>query len=294
MYEDDLLEEIKRFVLSHLQEEITLGMIADAICYSEEHTSRFFKQQTGQTLFDFVRSQRLIQAAEQIREKGGKIVNTAVDFGFNSHEVFTRSFSAYFGISPKEFRMNKPEIKHFMPKGYKVFPWEYKENEMDGVVIFTQVVEKPKRQLLFYPGKKATHYFEYCNEVGCDVWGKLLEVENTMNEPLGLWLPKKLRTEGISEYVQGVEIQAGQNVNLPGEMVSIPLPASTYMLFQSQPYEEDEKRFMEVIQQVQAAMKLFNPGLYGYEWAYEDAPRYQLEPIGQRGYIEAVPIRKVK
>jgi AraC family transcriptional regulator len=138
MYEEKLLKEIKRFVISHLQEEITLSRVADAICYSEEHTSRFFKRQTGENLFDFIRRQRLIRAAEQLREKGGKIINIAVDYGFNSHEVFTRSFSAYFGMSPKEFRKNKPEMKHFMPKGQK-------ENEMEGFVIFTQIVEKAER-----------------------------------------------------------------------------------------------------------------------------------------------------
>jgi AraC family transcriptional regulator len=190
-------------------------------------------------------------------------------------------------MSPKEFRKNKPEMKHFMPKGQK-------ENEMEGFVIFTQIVEKAERQLLFYPGRKATHYFEYCEEVGCDVWGKLLKFDDSMNEPLGLWLPEKYRPEGTSEYVQGVEIQTGHTIDIPTDMESITLPANIYMLFQSQPYEEDEKKFFEVIQQVQSAIKSFNPGFYGYEWAHEEAPRYQLEPIGERGYIEAVPIRKVK
>ena len=293
MYEEDVLEEIKGFVLSHLQEEITLKKVADAICYSEEHTSRFFKKQTGENLFDFIRSQRLLRAAEQIREKGGNIINAAVDCGFNSHEVFSRSFSAFFGISPKEFRKNKPEVKHFMPKGYKVFPWEYEEKEVEGFVIFTQVVEKEARELLFYPGRKATHYFEYCEEVGCDVWGKLLEIQDTMKEPLGLWLPEKLRSGGTSEYVQGVEVHSGAAAGIPEGMASMKLPPGTYMLFQSQPYEDDEKTFLEVIQTVQNAIRSFDPGLYGYEWAYEDAPRYQLEPIGERGYIEAVPIRKM-
>jgi AraC-like DNA-binding protein len=61
MYEEKLLKEIKRFVISHLQEEITLSRVADAICYSEEHTSRFFKRQTGENLFDFIRRQRLLK-----------------------------------------------------------------------------------------------------------------------------------------------------------------------------------------------------------------------------------------
>jgi len=30
--------------------------------------------------------------------------------------------------------------------------------------------------------------------------------------------------------------------------------------------------------------------IYGYEWADQDAPRFQLAPMGYRGYIEARPV----
>lgn len=292
MYEKEILAEIKRFIDSHMPEEITLKKISDAICYSEEYTSRFFKKHTGQNLFDYIRDQRLLKAAEQIKKKGGKIINAAFDCGFNSHEVFTRSFSAYFGISPKKFRQVKPDIKHFMPKGLKAFPLDYKEKNMENILIFTQIIEKEERQLLYYPGKKASHYFEYCEEVGCDVWGKLLEIKEALDEPLGLWLPEKYHVSETSEYVQGVEVSSDYSGKLPDGIKSIILPASSYMIFQSQPYEENDKKMMEVIQSVQKAIDTYNPELYGYKWAKEESPRYQLIPLGERGYIEAVPVRK--
>lgn len=294
MFEEEVVEEIKRFIDTHMHEEISLKKIADAICYSKEHTSRLFKKQTGENLFDFIRDQRLIRAAEQMKNKGGKIVNIAFDYGFNSHEVFTRAFSTYFGISPKQFRQIKPKIKHFMPKGLKVFPLEYKERNMNNLIIFTQIMRKEERQLLYYPGKDATHYFEYCEEVGCDVWGKLLEIKETLNEPLGLWLPEKIQAKESSEYVQGVEVESDYFGKIPEGMKSVTLPASTYIVFQSQPYEEDEKKFLEVIQSVKDGIKTYDPSLHGYEWAEDEFPRYQLCPIGKRGYIEAVPVRKIK
>lgn len=294
MYEDEVIKEIKEFIESHLQEEITLKKVSDAICYSEEHTSRLFKKQTGEKLFDFIRSQRLLKAAEQIKTEGGKITNIAFDYGFNSHEVFTRSFSTYFGISPKNFRRLKPEIKHFMPKGLKVFPLEYKENYMNNFVIFTQIVEKEERKLLFYPGNKATHYFEYCEEVGCDVWGKLLDIKDTLNEPVGMWLPEKYRNNDCSEYVQGVEVPLSYDGKIPDGIETLTLPSSIYMIFQSQPYEESDENMIEAINSVQKAIKEYNPELYGYEWAKDTSPKYQLSPIGERGYIEAVPVRKIK
>ena len=41
-------------------------------------------------------------------------------------------------------------------------------------------------------------------------------------------------------------------------------------------------------------MKGYDPQLYGFEWADDDAPRFQLAPMGYRGYIEARPVRALK
>jgi AraC family transcriptional regulator len=40
-------------------------------------------------------------------------------------------------------------------------------------------------------------------------------------------------------------------------------------------------------------IKEYNPEIYGYEWADDEAPRFQLEPQGYRGYIEARPVRQI-
>lgn len=37
----------------------------------------------------------------------------------------------------------------------------------------------------------------------------------------------------------------------------------------------------------------FNPGIYGYRWADDKAPRFQLSPQAYRGYIEARPVERI-
>ena len=61
------------------------------------------------------------------------------------------------------------------------------------------------------------------------------------------------------------------------------------MVFQGPPYEDDD--FEEAIGIIWDFMNRFDPALYGYAWADEDAPRFQLAPMGYRGYIEARPVR---
>ena len=59
-------------------------------------------------------------------------------------------------------------------------------------------------------------------------------------------------------------------------------------MFQGEPFKEEQ--FCEAITAVQTAMDRYDPALIGYAWDNAN-PRIQLEPRGERGYIE---LRAVK
>jgi len=40
-------------------------------------------------------------------------------------------------------------------------------------------------------------------------------------------------------------------------------------------------------------MKSYKPETYGFAWADDDGPRFQLKPDGYRGYIEGRPVRQL-
>lgn len=49
----------------------------------------------------------------------------------------------------------------------------------------------------------------------------------------------------------------------------------------------------EQIDAVQSAMEKYDPALIGYRWD-DDNPRMQLEPRGERGYIELRAVRPLE
>jgi hypothetical protein len=157
--------------------------------------------------------------------------------------------------------------------------------------VFVQVIEKPARKLILKRGIKATHYFEYCDEVGCDIWGMLTSVKEAIYEPMGVWLPNNMIKPGTSLYAQGVEVPVNYEGAIPEGFDIIELPPCKMMVFQGQPF--DDESFEDAIGEQWEVMKSYNPELYGFRWADEDAPRFQLEPVGYRGYIEARPVRQV-
>ena len=61
-------------------------------------------------------------------------------------------------------------------------------------------------------------------------------------------------------------------------------------MFQGPTFREED--YCEAIRTVQAAMDGYDPSVVGYCWDDEN-PRIQLEPRGQRGYIELRAVRRI-
>lgn len=167
---------------------------------------------------------------------------------------------------------------------------------MSEKTVFVQVTERPERKLIVLRGKKATHYFEYCEEVGCEVWGVLSSVQGSLyGTPVAAWLPKHLVKPGTSEYVQGIEMPFDYDGVIPKDMDIIDLPACTMMEFYSEPFKEtEEESDMDVaIGSVQRVIASYKPEQFGYVWDADSNPHYQYEPDPVNGYVEAVPVRKI-
>ncbi|MBP1744620.1 MAG: helix-turn-helix-domain containing protein, AraC type [Firmicutes bacterium] len=291
------VQRMQDYIEEHLNSSITLRDLARAAGYSQWHSSRIFKELTGKTPFEYIRELRLSRAALELRDGHKKVADVAFDFVFDSHEGFTRAFSRQFGVSPKKFSKGKGPVQAFIPERIRDYYTKLQKGEIDmskekrANTVFVQVVERPARKLIIKRGVKATHYFEYCEEVGCEVWDILTGIKEAMYEPAGMWLPEKLIKPGTSAYVQGVEVPVDYSGEIPEGFEIIDLEPCKMMVFQGEPY--DDERFEEAIEELWETMKDYNPKIYGYEWADDEAPRFQLEPQGYRGYIEARPVRQI-
>lgn len=164
-------------------------------------------------------------------------------------------------------------------------------SDKNGNTIFVQVAERPARKLILKRGIKAIEYFAFCEEAGCDVWNVLLSIKEAMYEPVGLWLPQHLIKPNTSQYVLGVEVPHNYAGQIPAGLEIINLPPCTLLMFQGTPYEDE--KFMQVIDETVDEIEKFNPEIYGFAWAAEDAPRIQYAPQGYRGYIEGRPVKSV-
>lgn len=291
------VRRMQEYIEEHIAEPITLFQLAGAAGYSQWHSEKLFKDLVGKTPFDYIRSLRLSKAAVILRDRKPKIIDVAFDFVFDSHEGFTKAFSKEFGLPPKRYEKETPPIRLFIP--YRAN--DYRHTKREGAksmqenknlkAVFVQVVERPARKVMLKRGVNAAGYFEYCAEVGCDIWGTLSSVKEALYEPIGMWLPESMIKSGTSKYVQGVELPLDYSKPIPEGYELREFPPCKMMVFQGPPFEED--KFEEAILDLWEIMKTFDPNLYGYEWADDVAPRFQLAPMGYRGYIEARPVKPI-
>ncbi|MBI5532550.1 MAG: AraC family transcriptional regulator [Deltaproteobacteria bacterium] len=289
------VDRMQEAIEQRLGEPITLAQLAHAARYSPYYAARIFKELTGRTPFEHIRLRRLSAAAMRLASSDDRVIDVAFDFVFDSHEGFTRAFSKCFGLTPAEFRRTRPEVPLFLPASARGFYSRRLKGETTMTdkskpsVVFVQILERPERRMILKRGKKATHYFEYCEEVGCDIWKTLSSIESAIHEPMGLWLPDKLRPEGTSKYVQGVELPKGSTAAVPEGFEAIDLPPCRMLVFQGPPFKDDD--FEEAIGSLWDAINAYDPASIGYGWADDEAPRFQLQPMGYRGYIEGRPVR---
>lgn len=284
----EAVQRMQDYIMDHLSEDITLAALANVSYFSPWYSYRLFVQHTNLTPANYIRRLRLSRSAIKLRDESRKIIDVAAELGFGSVDGYQRAFFREFGCNPGDYVKRPVPLYLFTPYGVKYRALR-REKKMGTVrTIFIQEIEKPKRKVLIKRGIKATDYFAYCEEVGCDVWGLLLSIKSISDEPVCLWLPKSYITPGTSEYVQGVEVPADYDGLIPDGLDVIELPAARYLMFKGEPFAEED--YCQAIEELQEARKKYDPSVVCAQWDLSN-PHIQLEPLGQRGYVELWPIK---
>ena len=84
--------------------------MADYFGMSQSYLSRFFKNQTGQTLSEYQLKLRMEKAKHYLRSTNEPIKNIVSKIGYCSESSFVRLFRETEGITPGEFRKLAQEM----------------------------------------------------------------------------------------------------------------------------------------------------------------------------------------
>ena len=284
------VQRMQDYIEKHRTEEISLSGLSTASLFSPWYSYRLFRETLGLTPAEYLRKYRLTQAAKELRSGEVRVIDAAYNAGFSNVDTFTRAFYREFGLNPSDYMKHPVPITFFIPYGAKYRELRKENIDVSNIQpVFIQAVRRPERLCIIRRGVRAADYFPYCEEVSCDVWGILMSMQSLCGEPVSMWLPEKYKKPNTSTYVQGVEVAPDYMGMIPEGFDVIRLPEAEYLQFQGQPFREVD--YCEAIRTVQAAMDSFDPATIGYRWDDEN-PRIQLEPRGERGYIELRAVRR--
>lgn len=92
------------YISLHLEDRLSLSMLARQTGYTENYLSKKFKRETTLTPNEYIRRQRLEQAAFLLRTTQDDVQNISERLQFCSQSYFADHFRRYFGVTPTEYR----------------------------------------------------------------------------------------------------------------------------------------------------------------------------------------------
>lgn len=103
------------YVEAHITEPVDYEKAAEQAYSSSFHFQRVFSILCGVTLGDYIRMRRLSLAGNELSAGGVKVIDTALKYGYDTPESFSRAFTRFHGISPSQAKQAGAVLKSFSP-----------------------------------------------------------------------------------------------------------------------------------------------------------------------------------
>lgn len=107
------------YIENNLTENLTIETIAERVYLSPFYFQRGFNMLTGITVGEYVRNRRLSAAGQEIAG-GAKVLDTALKYGYETPESFTKAFTRFHGITPASAKKQGAKLKAYNPLIIKI------------------------------------------------------------------------------------------------------------------------------------------------------------------------------
>ena len=223
----DRINKTIEFIESHLDRDLHLDMLAARSAFSKYHFHRIFKALIGDPPYTYIEKRRLFHAARDLIHSKKRILDIALEYGFNSHEAFTRSFKKRFSLTPSRFRKTQSNFE--VPEKYQAGPLALKLSA-GTVQLNPRIIEKSEFILagLTYAGHDADALYGLWEEFWRMVSNGAMHFE-TGTLYGACFHDIDMRNRETFKYYAGVEMQG--TFRPPEEMQTVSIPQNIYAMF---------------------------------------------------------------
>jgi AraC family transcriptional regulator len=100
---------VAEFIEEHLAEEISLATLAKLVNLSLCHFARAFKQSFGAPPHRYHMVRRMVRASNLLQRSALSVTQIGIQVGFRETSSFTRAYRRFAGVTPSEFRRQRPD-----------------------------------------------------------------------------------------------------------------------------------------------------------------------------------------
>lgn len=107
-----LAEEVRQYLMEHLMERQTIEQLCQRFSVSATRLKDSFRQAYGISIQAFVSEQRMLTAAERLKQTDRKVADVAGEFGYSNASKFAAAFQRVMGDTPAQYRskqLSRPE-----------------------------------------------------------------------------------------------------------------------------------------------------------------------------------------
>lgn len=102
--DDCNIQRAKEYIENNYRDNVSLSEIAQRLGLHPNYFSTLFRQKTGETFSDYLRSARIAKAIELMNGTNMKVYEIASRVGYNDNAQFHRAFKQITGISPGQYK----------------------------------------------------------------------------------------------------------------------------------------------------------------------------------------------
>lgn len=165
------IQQAINYIEAHIDEEISYAQLAERVRMSVYDFHRMFSFVTGLTVNEYVRNRRLTLAAQELRSTDLSVTEAAYRYGYESLEGFSKAFSRFHGVTPKQARQKGATLRMFSPLVIKMVMeggqiMDYRMEHRDGQRFVTLVRAFPNEITSDDQDHSISDFWAECDDKG--------------------------------------------------------------------------------------------------------------------------------
>ena len=219
----DRIQSSIDYIEKNLKAEISVQELAEQANFSIFHYYRLFQMAVGIPVMQYITRRKLLHAIYEI-SCGSKIIEVALNYGFDTYAGFYKAFKREFGYSPKQFLKNNKLNKPYRINLFQEEQIMMTHKKLSELLTNWNMQNEAIRDIFYESGERNEHAWYVGENYMIKAFANLGNLKNCMNiskslEKLGVSASTLIETIDGNEFVEDGQLYLVLTKRLQGERI---------------------------------------------------------------------------